>query len=65
MAIDMAALDRAAQGDSDERVTVRKAWLREVHRKLSAADQLQAELARTKRGNQIFESIFGRTVRGL
>jgi len=30
MAIDMGALERAAKGDPDGKVTVRKAWLAEV-----------------------------------
>lgn len=58
MAIDMKALDRAAAGDPDGRVTVNKRWLREVHRKLEQGAEAEAELGRRGRMDNIFDALF-------
>lgn len=59
MAIDVNALARAAQGNPDEKVAVRRAWLGEVHRQLQAGAQAQAELACLKRRDRAFDALFG------
>lgn len=59
MAIDMAALERAAGGDPAAKVSVRKGWLKEVHRKLAAGAAAEAELARARRHDTIMDSFFG------
>lgn len=55
----MLALERAAAGSPRSKVTVNRAWLREVHRKLLAGARAEAELAAAKRNETIIESIFG------
>ena len=59
MAIDMMALDRAAEGDPNARVTVNKRWLREVHRQLTDGAAAKAELDRRRREGSMFDAIFG------
>ncbi|HXH52549.1 MAG TPA: hypothetical protein VNH53_03845 [Sphingomicrobium sp.] len=59
MAIDMKALERAAAGNPDDKVAVRKEWLGEVHRRLTTGARAEAELAQIRREHQIFDAIFG------
>lgn len=63
MAIDMKALERAANGDPAGRVEVNKRWLGEVQRLLKEGEAAKAELERHKR-DRIFDSLFTRNLHG-
>lgn len=45
MSIDLSALDRAATGDGGQMMSVRRAWLREVHTMLTDGAAAQRRLA--------------------
>jgi hypothetical protein len=59
MRIDLTALDQAATGNPKAKVTVNKAWLREVHRLLVDGERAKARLAASDRHDTIFDSLFG------
>lgn len=59
MAIDMLALERAADGNPAAKVTVTKGWLHEVHRKLLAAARAEAELTASRRTEAMIDAVFG------
>jgi hypothetical protein len=64
VAIDMKTLKSVTFGDPDTKITVKRSWLKEVHRLLEQAEQDRRDLEALK--NQLdepskMEKIFGKT----
>ncbi len=58
MAIDLAALKRASEGDPSAKVMVNKAWLAEVHKMLTAPTAAKSRLR--PEVEELASRIFGR-----
>lgn len=59
MAVDLSALRKASEGDQDKKVTVSKAWLREVYIELSTRGRQPKE-----RSSEFFTDIISELRRG-
>lgn len=60
MAIDMATLKATSYGDPDSKLTVKRSWLKEVHKLLEEAEQTKRELAALKASKTDVEKEFSK-----